>query len=206
MSLGNRLNMVARLIKWVWRAWPVLILVALIFVHLLLIYYFCLNSEATNKTISLLAQITGGILVLYSIDSNIEIFKGRTLIDELISYFKSFPLIKRSGVIQGRMEVSSTSSMTAKVTVNRNKNTVDERIDYLQEQIDDLNRECDHNVKELHKKVDGISEEIGEKISQTNATVKDVEAKVEKASIGGIKIQLLGVFLIIYGSISGYIA
>lgn len=198
--------MEARLIKWVWRAWPVLILLSLLSVHLMLIYYFCLESEVTNKTISLVAQIIGGLLVVYSIDSNIGILKGGNLFVEIISYLKSFPLIKRSVVIHSQAAVSSAYSITGKVKVGRKPNTISEKIDYLQEQIDDLKSEYGHNIKELHKKIDGIYKEIGKKINQTNATVRAIEAKMEIVSVGDVKIQLFGVFLIIYGAISGYMA
>jgi hypothetical protein len=84
------------------------------------------------------AQLVGGLLILYSIDSNIGVIKQKSLLSILTSYFKEFPLIKRSVVIDAQCAVIAVSGGKAKITVGRNPQSVDEKIEYLQEQINEL--------------------------------------------------------------------
>jgi hypothetical protein len=109
-----------QLLIWSWRAWPALVVLALICVHLLLIYYFCLNASATNKTISLFSQLVGGLVILYSIDSNIGIIKEKTLFAIFAKFLSEFPLIKRSIVIEVQGASMSILGGKAKVSVGRN--------------------------------------------------------------------------------------
>ncbi len=143
--------MVMKLIKWILRGWPVLIIVFLFFLQLALINCFGLNAKTINKTISLFAQIIGGLLVIYSIDSNIGIIKGKNLKEELISYIKEFPLFKKSVVMSEHVSISSKSATSIKAIVVRNPKTIDEKIDYLQEQIEEIKKELNQNVHELRR-------------------------------------------------------
>ena len=79
-------------------------------------------------------------------------------------------------------------------------------MDYLQDQIGDLKREVDDINAEWRRRINSVSENMGKKINQANEAVKDIEKKVERASVGSIKIQVFGVLLMIYGSVSGYLA
>lgn len=76
-----------RLIQWFGRAWPVIVIVLVICGHFLLLDYFSQSDEFINKTASLLAQLAGGFLILYSIDSNIGIMNEKSLLTML----KNFP-------------------------------------------------------------------------------------------------------------------
>jgi len=196
--------MVMKLIKWILRGWPVLIMVLILSLHLYLINCFNINVKSLNKIVSLIAQIIGGVLVIYSIDSNIGIIKGKNLKEELITYLKEFPLFKKSVVISEQVTISSKSFANIKANVVRNPKTIDEKIDYLQEQIEKIKKELNQNVDELRKAINNLSKYFNEKFHKTNVTLNEIEKKVEEVSVGGIKIQVFGVFLLIYGAISGY--
>lgn len=109
-----------RLIKWFWRAWPILILIFLICEYLLSLNWFSQNAGFINKTASLVAQPVGGLLILYSINSNIGVIKQKSLLSILTSYFKEFPLIKKSVVIEARGAAMAMTGVKAKITASRN--------------------------------------------------------------------------------------
>jgi hypothetical protein len=200
------MSTILRLIKWSWRAWPVIILLILLFFHLSLIHYFCLNAGTTNKSIALISQITGGLLVLYSIDSNIGVLKGKSLFEMFTNYLREFPLTRRSVVIEAQAGSYGISGAKARPKVARKPKSIEEQLEYLQEQINEVRRDFEQETKELNQKIDAYSKEMNTKIETTQTVLRTIESKMDEVSIGGIKVQLFGVLLLIYGSISDYVA
>jgi len=200
------MNELIRLLKYIWRAWPVIIILFILTFHILLIRYLMLPPVTTHKTISLFSQLFGGLLVLYSIDSNIGIIKRKNLYDIFRAYLKEFPLIKRHVTIQAHSGAMTLTGGKVKLRVTRNPKTLDEKIEYLQEQLNEVRREVETETTELHKKIDTRAEAIDARLNDTQETIKNIETKIEEVSIGGIKIQIFGLLLVVYGSITGYIA
>lgn len=200
------MNTILRLFKWSWRAWPVLVLIVLIFFHLLLVNFLCLNASTINKTISLISQLVGGLLILYTVDSNIGIINKKNLFSIFANYLREFPLIKRSVVIEAHGISMGTSAYKARVTVGRNPKSIEEKIEFLQEQINEVKRDIEQESRDINEKIDRYSKEMNIKIQETKSTILNIETKMEEVSIGGIKAQFFGVLLMIYGSISGYVA
>ncbi|MEK6772082.1 MAG: hypothetical protein AABY62_10680 [Pseudomonadota bacterium] len=195
-----------RLFKWLWRAWPVLFLLVLIWFHLLLIYYFYPNASTINKTTSLILQIVGGLLILYTVDSNIGIINKKSLFAIFANYLREFPLIRRSAVIESQGISTSSSVGKAKLTVGRNPQSLEEKIEYLQEQINEVKRDIEQESRDLNEKIEHQSKEMNIKIQETKSALQNIESKIVEVSIGGIKVQFFGVLLVVYGSISGYVA
>lgn len=195
-----------RLIKWSWRAWPILVLVFLFCAHLLLLNYFSQWANFINKLASLVSQLAGGLLILYSIDSNIGIIKQKSLFSILTDYVKEFPLLKRSVVIQLQGMTMVVSGGKAKLTVGRNPQNIDEKLEYLQEQINEVKRDFEQEAKNLNEKIDCQSKEINAQIQDAKGALRSLESKMDKVSTGGIKVQLFGVLLMVYGAIAGYAA
>lgn len=105
------MKILLRLLKWSWRSWPVIIIVILFIAHLSLVDYFCSNVSEVHKIIALITQLIGGLLILYSIDSNIGIIKDKNLLALLTGYLREFPLIKRPVVIQAQGVTMGLSSL-----------------------------------------------------------------------------------------------
>jgi type I site-specific restriction endonuclease len=92
----------------------------------------------------------------------------------------------------------------ARISVKRNPKTVDEQLNYLQEQIDDTRRDLREEISDLDRKFQERSKAIDEKIGLLLASLKQVESNVAEVSVGGIEFQVFGVLLVIYGAIAGY--
>lgn len=94
----------------------------------------------------------------------------------------------------------------AKVTVGRNPQSIDEKLEYLQEQINEVKRDLEQESKGLNEKIDRQSKEISEQIQDAKMALRSLESKMDEVSIGGIKVQFFGVLLMVYGAIAGYAA
>jgi hypothetical protein len=80
------------------------------------------------------------------------------------------------------------------------------KIEYLQEQINEVRRDCEQESKELNPKIDGVSEEMSTKTQETKSALGDLKSKMEKVFVGGGGVMwgLYGVLLMFYGAIAGY--
>lgn len=159
-----------------------------------------------NKRVSFFLQIIGGLLILFSIDSNIGIIKEKTLFSIFANYLREFPLIKRSVVIKLQGTANVTIGTEAKITVVRNPKNIEEKIEYLQEQINVVKRDLEQTQKELNEKINRQSKEIIIQNQEVKSVLRNFESKMDKVSVGGIKAQLFGVLLMLYGAIAGYMA
>ena len=88
------MHTITRTFKWMLSAWPILIPAILIATHLFWIENSGAAPESVNKLISLILQVVGGLIVLYSIDLNIGVIQKSGLFAMLTAWFKAFPLIK----------------------------------------------------------------------------------------------------------------
>jgi hypothetical protein len=200
------MHTVSNLMKWLCRAWPFFGIALLILIRFLLISYFSFNASSTDKFLSLVSQILGGLFILYSIDSNIGTINDKNLFSIFSNYLRQFPLINRSVVAKGSLATISMSSPTGKTTVSRNPISVNEKLKYLQEQIDTIKEEIKMESKELNAKIDRCSTELNNKIQDTKVSLEKIDLKIKEVSIGGINEQIFGVLLMVYGAISGYVA
>lgn len=175
-------------------------------VHLLLLNNFPQSAYTINKATSLLTQLLGGLLILYSIDTNIGVINQKSLLAIFAAYFKEFPLIKRSITLNIQGALHATSSLEAKLTVGRNPKSIDEKIEYLQDQINDVKRDIEQEAKKLNERIERQSKYVGARIQETQSALRNLESKMDEVSIGGVKVQLFGVLLMVYGAIAGYVA
>lgn len=98
------------------------------------------------------------------------------------------------------------TGVKAKITASRNPQNIDEKIEYLQEQINKLKRDLEQKSKELNQKIEHQSKEMNAQIQDAKSVLQNLEFKMDEVSTGGIKIQLFGVLLMVYGAIAGYVA
>jgi len=184
----------------------VLLIIALAIVHVSLVTWLNLHSATTNKLISLVTQIFGGILILYSIDSNIGIIRHQNLFKIFVTYLGEFPLVRKSVVLTTGTADGVAFGMKAKVTVRRNPETIDKKLEYLQEQIDDLKRDLEEKAKELRERLERELAAVRADVSKNRQDLGRIESTIEEVSIGGLKPQIFGVLLMLYGAFSGYVA
>lgn len=198
--------MLIRLIKWIWRSWPVLTILIVILIHYQIDKYFTEHSNSIFKLASLISQIVGGFLILLSIDSNIQTFNQNKISSIFFTYLRDFPLIKRNIVLQAKALSQANSFSTAKMSLARRPKNIDEQIEYLQEQIEELKKDIIETKMELKKEIDSYSNAFRKEVEETKSALGKLEFKIKDSSITGLKIQLFGVLLMLYGSFCGFLS
>ncbi|WP_299010498.1 hypothetical protein [uncultured Shewanella sp.] len=199
--------MLYSIIKWIFRAWPLLASLLIIYIHHLtltlpcLIPLTCWSNEVINKYLSFSLNILGGILVLYSINSNLGVFKKGNLVVLFCNWLKSFPLIKRKQVsVTKDLSMSYSNELSARIDSTKPPETIDELYKYTQEQLFLLRKDLKNERKNQEAALNKITKECSNKHRAINKNVLEVNDKLKTVAIGGIKLQIFGFFLVSYGS------
>ena len=196
------MNRLSQLVKWIMRAWPFLALVVVALCHYALRRVLAVDDNHIDKAIGAVLQVVGGLIVLYTVNENIGTFRGQTLYSMAIGWLKEFPLIRRSFTLHAQA-VMSTAMMSSSVTahVKRKFNSVEERIEELQRQIDECRQLVHDREKEMRTAIERIKEELRKEISSNSGKISDVNLLLANTVVGGIKTQLFGVLLVVYGAV-----
>lgn len=197
-----------KIADWVFRGWPLFALVIIVpFCEVLLtrpcleIGLPCFTRTEINRFLAFIFQVIGGGLVIYSIDSNIELLKGRKLPGLFCSWLKEFPLMPRKPVTikkDGSTQISVKSS--AKQRHHKRGITIEERMAYLQAQVDWLNEELEEVRAKFTKLLEDVKRESSATYSRLHRDHADLKENLESVAIGGLKHQVFGAVLLIYGS------
>src|SRR3569623_26407 len=73
--------------EWLIRAWPVLALFPVFAIHLLALRQFPEQASLVHKVAGMLLQLTGGLLILYSINDNLGLFRQKSLCTIIRDWF-----------------------------------------------------------------------------------------------------------------------
>ena len=194
------------LINWLLKAWPILVSAFLGYLHYYVVTNCNVNVSDINKISSLVLQITGGLLILYSIDSNIGIVSNKSIFGLAWNWFISIPVFSKSIVIHAASGNLKAQGASVKMRVGASTETIEGKIENLQQQInwlkEDLSDEV-KNIKDLHEKT---KKSLNTNINMLTKLVNETDSKLNKVSLGGIKIQIFGILLMIHGSLSSFYA
>lgn len=188
------------LLTWVWRAWPILVLAILGAMHAYALSRFPANGTMVNKLTGTIMQIVGGVIVLHSVDTNLGLFRDKTLVTSVLAWFRECPIIARSITIQLSGAAVCTASGTASAYVTRVPTTIEERIAEVERRVDELRSEMAAQNRAVHARVEEVRSELSSSIASNQSALHKLSEKVEKATVGGFKQQAFGVLLAIYGA------
>lgn len=186
--------------------WPVLIPVILATFHYLGFVHSLVDWVEINKIIPPVFQVVGGILILYSIDSNLGIANNTSLYSVLANYMRSFPLIKQHHTLEVDFPMHIFTGLSPKVRISGSTNTLEEKVAYLQKQIEWLKEDLEDELKVINTKMAKSENKTDGAINEIKTQLGSVENKVTDLSIGGLKTQIFGVLLMIYGAAVSYYA
>jgi hypothetical protein len=195
-----------RRLTWAWRMWPLIVISIILVFHYLLWFLFSASIDIINKTISLFSQWFGVGYILYSIDSNIWIVNNQNLGSLLKKYLKEWPTNGGHTINLGAAHIlMSGASVSARITSNRNPETIEEKIAFLQEQINELKTDHRNALIEVNKKIDSNYSELKGQHERLRSSFEDHQAKITEIMIGGWKEQVFGALLIIYGTFIDFV-
>ena len=184
-------------------AWPVLVPVFFAFIHLCSYLAFDLEWSDINSLVSLIFQVIGGMLVLYSIDSNLELMQK----ESLLSFIKGrFRLTAKPVVLESKSAHVSLKAPRHEIRIGAPTNTLQGRIDELQRQIDRLKEDLNDAVVNLEKVIKSVDSSSNAKVDNLMEGVSEVKQQLNEITIGGIDAQVFGALLLLHGTVAGYFA
>lgn len=193
-----------RTIVWALQPWPLWLMCFIAILHYQIYLFFPETLSSTNKLIALICQLAGGALVLISIDSNLGVLKRSNLLKFFVSYIKKFPPINppQTGIIEGK--IKSTVYASGELTTAKTPTTLEDKLSYLQEQIDELKEKHQKSILSLRQEYEKKLSDISFQIHKTERSINLLRADFENISVGGISLQIFGILLLLYGAITGY--
>lgn len=193
-------------ICWLWRTWPVLVPIGIASVHAIAADQIAADWSELNQIISLVFQILGGLLVLYSIDSNLGAMMQGSLLKSLLTYVRSCPIVRRDTVVQIGAARMDMTGHPVTIRTGLPGKSVEERLAQIERRLEWLKQDLNDEVSHLKSRIQAVDERVSKDLSKVRSEVSTVETKVTAISIGGMKIQILGVCLLVYGAVASYVA
>jgi len=212
-----------------WSLWrlrlqtPILIFLAIIFFFGSFWFYYystycwqhtdllCSSTENITPWLKFsagLAQIIGVFLLIKSIDQNINLLKGNTLIGTLKLSFEQWLATWRVRIHSGGGSDSFTVQLNARGFVrsgDRSNMPLADRIKLLEVAMDEVRNRHDDllsETRDLARKVQKSELELRQKLE---SEIKAVRGLLSDISIGGLSGQIWGMYLIIYSALIGII-
>jgi hypothetical protein len=194
------------LIFWLLRAWPVLALVPIALAHAVAHEFFPAETVMVNKVTGTVLQVVGGLIVLYSVNANLGLFREQHFGSIIIGWFKSFPLFRKAVTINATGSGGIVVGGSARISVRRATNTIEEKIAELERQLDEFRQHVNEDIQAVNARVAQVHTELSTAVSTNTATLNQLSSRLELATVGGFKQQAFGVLLAIYGAVTSVFA
>lgn len=198
--------MIRRIAIWIWKAWPVLVILFLACAHFQALARFPNESVLVNKLTGTLMQIVGGLIVLYSVDSNLGLFRNQSLATSVIAWFRECPIFVRSVTVSGNCSASLGISGSVSASAIRAATTVEERLAEVERRLEELRSEMATKNREIYSHIAEVKLELSSSIASNQSALNKLSEKIEEVTVGGFKQQAFGVMLVIYGAVTSVFA
>jgi hypothetical protein len=192
-----------KLISWLSKAWPFVLVTFLAVLHYDAIKIVPDNKiELLNNAIASFTQVAGGLIVLSNINSNLGLFRQISLWSIFKNWLKSFPYFRRTENIDGSGHCEIPCfTVSAESHANNPCNTLEEKIEEAQRQINELRDIFYRKERELLSKLYQIDNNLKKEIYKNQNDIQKLNDLVSKSTTGGISTQIFGVILVVYGAI-----
>ncbi len=199
--------LVSSLAKWIWRGWPVIVILLIVLTHQLssqlpcIPNFSCWSNQQVDRFMSFALNLTGGGFVLYSIDSNLGVFRKGGITTLFKKWVKSCPLIKGEPlVINAQTTLSISTALAGEITPNEAPQSIEDLYKYTQAQLTSIRGNIKEQRRLTDEKIDTLSSEVAADNADINKKVSTVNQQLQSVAVGGFKLQLLGVMFVVYGS------
>jgi len=193
------MNYLRRLWRWVIKPWPLHLLPLAIIAHLLIIDLYPGNIEIINLWGSTIFQLVGGILILVAIDGNLNVISNSSLKNTILGWFREFPGKAKHHRIEGKGASLSISTGKGRISFTPKMETIDEKVEYLFQEIKRLDELREEDKKEAHERIHKSEQRITSIENVHGQEIKDIKNKLSKVLVGSVKLEVLGVLCIVYG-------
>ena len=166
----------------------------------------CVSTETVKSWLKIAAsvtQIAGVFLLIKSIDQNINLLKGKTLISTLELSFQRWLTAWRVREFSAGGTSTFTFGGTGGVTVtsgDRSNMPLADRIKLLETAMDDVRDKHYELVGETRALATKVQKTEQEFIQRLEHETKSIKSLLSDISIGGLSNQIFGMYLIIYSA------
>jgi hypothetical protein len=197
----SRMKKLTALVKWIWLAWPILVPMLLGLVHCLFFSITGKNPFA-HKLFAAGLQVIGGLLVLYSINANMGVFRNHGLATAIRNYLQEFPLRNpRSHIIKASTGNAFGFSGAAAVSFGRAPVTLKEKIAALEKEVSAIRELIAEREKVLHGRIDEVGSQVQKSSEEHRQRIDVLSDRLERTVVGGVKLQAFGAILVAYGAV-----
>jgi hypothetical protein len=191
---------------WLLRAWPVIALLPLFVAHYVAIALLPGSTQMVNKVAGSVLQSAGGLLILFSIDQNLGLFRNESFLSTILSWLKSFPINRNITLHVAAGTIHASGSSVSGMTAFLPASSIEERVKELERAVQTLRDNLHAEVEKLNAQITNAQSELTQKIDVTNKKVASLAERVEEATVGGMKLQAFGVLLALYGAVTSVFA
>jgi len=185
---------------WLLRAWPVLALLPIALGHATAHEFFPANTVMVNKVTGTSLQVVGGLIVLYSVNANLGLFREQHFGSIILGWFRSFPLFRKPVTISVSGNGGLAMGGSARISVRRATNTVEEKIAELERQFEEFRRHVNEDFQVINAQISQVHTELTTAVATNAAKLNQLASRLEIATVGGFKQQAFGVLLAVYGA------
>ena len=188
------------LVVWTLRAWPVLALCCLAGVHFAALRLLP-DIALVNKVMGTVMQIVGGLIVLHSVNENLGTFRSQSLPAVILAWFKSFPLVNRTIVVNLKGSTRTATAGSPGASISISAIGLEARLAEVERQLGEIKAAMQAQEATILRRIKHVKVELSTAIVANELALKRMSNQIEKATVGGFKQQAFGVLLVIYGAV-----
>lgn len=189
------LRRLGRTPKWLFQVWALWGMLGIILIHCVALEYFV--AKNVHQWASFLTQTVGVICILISINENLKIVSEENFARCFRKWWNECPFRNKSVTVDLTGTVTICFDMKARAFGYRPNATLQEQIDYLQEQICTLQQELDREITKINESIKQQEASIHRKIDED---LNKVSSKMH-AVFKGIQVPIFGAILTVYSAV-----
>ncbi len=155
----------------------------------------------TNKIASASMQIVGGLIIIFSVDSNLGLFRKQSLPGAIWAWVRECPLCSKDGFAECSIyAIAGCATANGFASVSRQATSAEERIAELERITVQLRTDIEAKYQAALSHIVDAKNELNSSIAANQLAVYELSQKVETATVGGFKQQAFGVMLAVWGA------
>jgi uncharacterized spore protein YtfJ len=183
--------------------WYVICPAFILFIHLGSIQLLNVSTDQLfSKILFLVTQMTGAILVLNSINSNLKSFNS-SLLDLIRRPLEKFPRFRRqlsTRTLRPNTGTAKAIGLPPKLSIVEQPETLEEKIQYLTRRIEKIEGRVDQEMKDTGKYILNKEKDRQRRFKESEGKIAGIEAKMKDiyTNPAGLGQQVFGVLLALH--------
>lgn len=144
-------------------------------------------------------QIIGGFILLFEIKSKINSILKKNISTICKEWASSNPFFLKPKQITSSFDCVAKSRFESFGIKKENHNKIEDKVKYLEERLYKLEDKLNEQYKDLSNFIDSTESRLMARIGKNYIEAKTSENEIKEALTNGVKNEILGILLVIYG-------